>query len=310
MSGALPILAAMLHRTIETRAPVDPVVSLAPQAAGRGDPAFLFLDTEARIALRLPTGPATIRFSGRGRRIEAEAWGPGAEQALDRAPRIVGAEDDPRRFHPEHPIVERLARRHPFVRITWSCALTDVLIRTAVAQRVTGKEAKRSYQRLATDLGEPAPGPGGLLLPPDPEVLRSMPYYEFHPYGIEASRAMRIRSIASRAEALDRTAARFWDDAVYTMAHTPGVGPWSVGIAGTTAIGWPDAVPIGDYNLPNQVAYALAAEPRADDDRMLELLEPYRAQRQRGRVVRLIQAGTRHAPRYGPRRPIRNIEGI
>jgi hypothetical protein len=39
---------------------------------------------------------------------------------------------------------------------------------------------------------------------------------------------------------------------------------------------------------------------------MAELLEPYAGHR--GRVIRLIQAAGEHAPRFGPRRPIRTFE--
>ena len=62
---------------------------------------------------------------------------------------------------------------------------------------------------------------------------------------------------------------------------------------------------VGDYHLPNNVAFNLAGEERADDARMLELLEPYAGQR--GRVVRWITSGTRKAPRRGPRLPIRDL---
>jgi hypothetical protein len=53
------------------------------------------------------------------------------------------------------------------------------------------------------------------------------------------------------------------------------------------------------------VAYMLAGEERATDDRMLELLAPYAGQR--GRVLRLLLAGGRAAPRRGPRLPLRNL---
>ena len=66
-----------------------------------------------------------------------------------------------------------------------------------------------------------------------------------------------------------------------------------------------DAVSVGDYHLPNVVAWALASEARADDARMLELLEPYRGQR--GRVIRLLEASGIGAPRFGPKMPIRSI---
>jgi hypothetical protein len=62
---------------------------------------------------------------------------------------------------------------------------------------------------------------------------------------------------------------------------------------------------VGDFHLPNLVAWALAGEPRADDVRMLELLEPYRGQR--GRVQRLLEASGMQAPRYGPRMAPRRI---
>ena len=55
---------------------------------------------------------------------------------------------------------------------------------------------------------------------------------------------------------------------------------------------------VGDFHLPNLVAWALAGEPRADDARMLELLEPYRGQR--ARVIRLLELSGIRAPRYGP----------
>jgi 3-methyladenine DNA glycosylase/8-oxoguanine DNA glycosylase len=75
-----------------------------------------------------------------------------------------------------------------------------------------------------------------------------------------------------------------------------------------SAFGDPDAISVGDFHIPNSVAWALAREPRADDARMLELLEPYRGQR--GRVQRLLEVGRITAPRYGPRMSPRRIAAI
>ncbi len=66
-----------------------------------------------------------------------------------------------------------------------------------------------------------------------------------------------------------------------------------------------DAVSVGDYHLPHLVSWCLVGEPRGSDDRMLELLEPFRGHR--GRVLRLLEASGMTAPRYGPRMPLRNI---
>jgi 3-methyladenine DNA glycosylase/8-oxoguanine DNA glycosylase len=74
------------------------------------------------------------------------------------------------------------------------------------------------------------------------------------------------------------------------------------------AFGAADEVIVGDYHLPNIVAYNLAGEPRATDERMLELLEPFAPHR--GRVVRLLALGGRHAPRRAPGRRLRAIASI
>jgi 3-methyladenine DNA glycosylase/8-oxoguanine DNA glycosylase len=79
----------------------------------------------------------------------------------------------------------------------------------------------------------------------------------------------------------------------------PGIGPWTVAEVTRVAFGDPDAVSVGDYHIPSVVAWALAGERRADDARMLELLEPYRGQR--GRVQRLLEVSGIFPPRHGPR---------
>jgi 3-methyladenine DNA glycosylase/8-oxoguanine DNA glycosylase len=67
-------------------------------------------------------------------------------------------------------------------------------------------------------------------------------------------------------------------------------------------------VSVGDYHLPNIVAWALAGEPRGSDERMLELLEPYRGQR--GRVQRLLEASHISPPAFGPRMEARSIDRL
>ncbi len=94
-------------------------------------------------------------------------------------------------------------------------------------------------------------------------------------------------------------------DARRRLTLVPGVGAWTAAEVALVALGDPDAVSVGDFHLPNQVAYALAGEARADDARMLELLEPYRGHR--GRVIRLLGCSGINAPRYGPRLPLADI---
>ena len=79
----------------------------------------------------------------------------------------------------------------------------------------------------------------------------------------------------------------------------PGIGPWTAAEVGVRALGDADAVSVGDFHLPSMVTWALAGEPRGTDERMIELLEPYRGQR--GRVLRLLELTGVGPPRRGPR---------
>ena len=84
-----------------------------------------------------------------------------------------------------------------------------------------------------------------------------------------------------------------------------GVGPWTAAKVASVALGDPDAVPVGDYNLPHMVGYALEGTARSTDERMLELLEGYRGHR--ARVLRLLTVAGIGAPRFGPKKPLRDI---
>jgi 3-methyladenine DNA glycosylase/8-oxoguanine DNA glycosylase len=97
-------------------------------------------------------------------------------------------------------------------------------------------------------------------------------------------------------------------DAYRRLTSVPGIGPWTAAEVGVRALGDVDAVSVGDFHLPNLVAFALAGEPRGTDARMLALLEPYRGQR--ARVVRLLELSGVRAPRYGPRLSVRGIEDL
>ena len=166
-------------------------------------------------------------------------------------------------------------------------------------QKITGEEARRTYRALIRSYGEDAPGPPGLRLPPSPEVLAALPYHAFHPLGLERRRAELIRAVAREAPRLERLALVVAEaspgpsresalaSAYAALRAFPGIGPWTAAEVGFRAFGDPDAVSVGDFHIPNMVCWALAGEPRGTDERMLELLEPYRGQR--GRVTRLLE---------------------
>jgi 3-methyladenine DNA glycosylase/8-oxoguanine DNA glycosylase len=297
----------MIGRRIELRAPIHLGTTLGPLVHGRGDRTTRLAAAEAWLAFRTPDGPASLRVALEGASaVRFTAWGDGAEHALATAPALIGEEDAPEQLTARHPILRRLQRTNPGLRLPRSRRVLHALLPTIIEQKVTGTEAFRAYAALLRAYGEPAPGPADLLLPPAPATLAALPYHAFHPLGVERRRAEVIRRAAGRAAWLE--AAPDAAEATRRLRSLPGIGPWTAAEVVRTAFGDPDAVSIGDYHVPNMVAWALAGEPRADDARMLELLEPYRGQR--GRVQRLLEVGRIVAPRYGPRMAPRRIAAI
>ena len=259
-------------------------------------------------ATRTPEGAATTRIVAHRNSIEVEAWGAGAGWAVEAVPELLGLHDDPSKLHPQDRIVAELQRRLPGLRLARTRAVMDALVPAILEQKVTGLEARRGYAALVRAYGERAPGPMPLYLPPEPARLATLPYHAFHRFGVERRRADTIRRACSVAHRLEQAATMRAGDARRRLLAIEGVGPWTAGEVARTAFGDPDAVSVGDFHLPSLVAWNLAGEARADDARMLELLEPYRGQR--GRVILLLEAGAPWPPRRGPRMPLRSIAAI
>lgn len=298
----------MATRTISSRSgPIDLAATLFPLRRGYQDPTTTIAGTQVLRALRTPDGPATLHLRSQGARIDVEAWGPGADRALEDAPGLVGADDDWSGFEPHDDLIRRLRHEHPGLRLTRTGALTQALIPAICEQKVTGIEARRAYRLLTLETAEPAPGPGQLLLPPDPARVAGLPSFTFHRCGLERRRADVIRSVCARAGRIDALAQGPLQEAKRALLRLPGIGPWTGAEVARLALGDPDAVSVGDFHLPNLVAWALAGEPRGTDERMLELLEPYAGHR--ARVEVLLEGSGLHAPRYGPRIEPRSIAG-
>lgn len=262
-------------------------------------------------ASRTASGPATVRLDVAGAEVSVQAWGPGAESAVADLPGLLGMRDDVTPFVPRHRLIADLARRFGGLRLTRTAAVVEVLVPTIIAQKVTGPEAGRSYRALLRRFGEPAPGPvetQGLRVPPAPPVLARQPYHEFHPLGLERRRAAVIIAVCRAAQRMEEAVQMPLEEARRRLLAVAGVGPWTAAEAARLALGDPDAVSFGDYNVPHLVSWALAGEPRGSDERMLELLEPYRGQR--ARAVRLLELSGMSPPRYGPRLAPRSIRAI
>ncbi len=270
------------------------------------DPCARVADGAFWWAARTPDGPGTLALRRDGAELVAEAYGPGAGWLLDRADAVAGLRDDVTGFRAlttAHPLVDRLAGLHRGLRYPATGLVFPHIVRAVLEQKVTGIEAHRSYRAVARHFGEPAPGPVPLLLPPDPAAVAATPYWVFHPFGVEQRRTQALLRAAAAAAAVQGCA----DSAAATrrLVSIAGIGPWTAAEVVRGAFGDPDAVSVGDFHIPNTVAWALAGEPRGTDERMLELLEPFRGHR--GRVCDLLAAGGIGAPKFGPRMPVRSF---
>lgn len=280
-------------------AEVDLVRTCRPMTDGMSDPTWSVTPERAVRAMSTPDGAVTVELAHAGAGLRAQLWGPGTQWLAPRLERFVGA-PAPEDFRPElHPVVDRAARRHPGARFGASLRVRDVLVPTILGQRVTAREARRTWWTLVRRLGAPAPGPHGLQLPPEPSLVVRLSDADWHRIGVERQRADAIRRAHAVLGSLERAAERDSGTFQRAVCAVPGLGPWTATGLAASVLGDPDAVLLGDLHLPHHVCFALAGEERGSDERMLELLEPWRGHR--ARVVRLVRSSGRSAPRRGPK---------
>lgn len=284
--------------------PVPVTAILRQQRRGGGDPTHRF-DVEGRHwrASRTPQGPVTLAITaqdGAGD-VRAQAWGPGAEWAVDQLPALLGELDDWTGFEPRHPVLAEARRHHPHLRLGRTGRVLEAIVPAIIEQKVTGQEAFAGFRALVRRHGEPAPGPGArvrLMLPPDAATLRAIPSWEWLALHVDPARSRAVVTAARHAEALERIVGVTGSESERRLRSLPGVGVWTSAEVRQRAMGDPDAVSFGDYHVAKDVGWALEGEP-FDDARLASYLEPWRGHR--GRVPFLVAAAGLHRPRRGPR---------
>jgi 3-methyladenine DNA glycosylase/8-oxoguanine DNA glycosylase len=270
------------------------------QNGGR-DPTFQFTrEGTCFMAFRSPDGPVSMELHG----TRARAWGPGADWALERHDALIGA-DDPMDFDPQHRLLKQLHKRRRGARLAKTYRVTRLLMPVVMGQLITWREAIRGWTMFCKHGGEAAPGPVDLMLAPSPKTVLGMPWYRMRSFGLSRRHAEALHHVARRSKRMEEAAFMNTEDCERRLRALPGIGPWTANSAMVRGMGHADAVITGDFHLPNDVAWALAGEERADDARMLELLEPFRPHR--GRVISLILSAGIHAPKRGPKLESRPI---
>ncbi len=291
--------------------PVSLPLTLGPLGRGRHDPTMVWDAAGVWRTLQTPEGPATLRLDGRADGVDAAAWGDGAEWAIRQVPELLGEGDEPGDFDVSgHPLLRDAARRLAGLRLCRVGVVLEVLIAAILEQKVTGVEARRAWRVLVRKHGEPAPGPApaGMRVAPRAAAWRRIPSWEWHGAGVGPQRSATAVAAASVAPGLQRTVAlgRGGEEVLRRLRAVPGVGAWTAAETSQRVHGDPDAVSVGDYHLPALVGWALIGRP-VDDDGMLELLDPWRGQRQR--VMRLIEQSGFAKPRFGSRLTVQDHRG-
>lgn len=291
--------------------PLDLSAVLGPLSRGSRSPNVARTEGVVTwLAANTAAGPGTLALLRRADgEIEADAWGPGADQLLDGVPALLGAYDDDSEFVAHHDVVASARRRNPGLRLGSTGRVWDALVLAVLEQKVAGPEAIRSWGELCRWFGEQAPGPGParLRVPPTPAAIRSIVDWKWHRAGVDLKRRTTLINAARVAHRLEKAAELKGAEGRAWLRKVSGIGVWTAAEIAQRAWGDPDAVSFGDYNLPAMVGNALVGA-ELDDAGLAEVLAPYQPQRQR--AVRYLGAAGLNRPRFGPRIEIRDYRAM
>lgn len=267
------------------------------------DPALrMESDGTVWLTARTPDGGAALRLVPTPDGVAAAAWGDGEAWMIEQVPALLGDDDDPRGFVPDHPVIAGQWRRY---RNTWRVPRSGLVWQTALVavleQRVTGTEAHSAWRGLLHLAGQPAPGPtpAGMHVPPGPAEVARVPSWEWHRLGVDRQRRRAVRTLVDHPHVLERTSEMPPTEARQLLERLPGIGPWTAAEVSSRALGDADSVSVGDYHLAADITFALTGRIDGADEDLLDLLRPYAGHRYR--AVRMIELTGMHKPRRGPR---------
>ncbi|GAA3304029.1 DNA-3-methyladenine glycosylase family protein [Glutamicibacter nicotianae] len=307
-----------LTASYDPQRPVALPKTLGILRRGLGDPTIRLSQTEAWLAFATPLGDATLHIHKPSPSSPAalQAWGPGAQWAMESAPNLLGAKDDWTDFDagvkegkfPE--IIARSRFEHPDFVLPSTGRIFEHVTGAILEQRVTGIEANYAWRWLIRHLGHRAPGPApeGLMIFPGPQKLATMKRWDWQAARVEGQRATTMARVVRVASSL-----QWWADKPINqpkpkamapgtleaaLASVSGVGPWTIAETLQRSHGSADHISVGDFHLADFVGQVLAGS-RISDAQMLDLLAPYAPHRQR--VVRLLQLSGQRKQSFGPR---------
>lgn len=271
-------------------APFDLRRTFTMQALGAFDPTAVFASDTVFIKNFISRGSVvTLRCEAR----DGELVVTGDAGALTAWGQWLPPDDGAAAFAPSNEKLAQLHRRLAGLRLLRVPWVFDVACGAVLQQRIAFVDAVKQFGRIAKAFGARV-GEGAAF--PDGPTLAKVPLYELQRLGVDAQRARTLHALAkSEAQRPFLSADTSFDEIVRRLELLPGIGPWTMGMIRGYGLGDSDATIVGDLGLPHLVCWALAGEPRGTDERMLELLEPFRGHR--FRVTRLLHAAGISVPR-------------
>jgi 3-methyladenine DNA glycosylase/8-oxoguanine DNA glycosylase len=264
--------------------PIHFLRTFSMQSLGTYDPTADLSDHCFRKAFYYRGAPAAVEVCRDGDALNVSAYGGHADELLEET--LLGLDQDDRYFAfvTEDTGVLRLHRRFAGLRLFRMPWLYDATCSAILQQRVRWVEAAREWSRITKRFG--APGPLGLWCFPQAEVLSRVPMFELERIGVDPKRAKALLRFAQESRFLPLKMSMSFARLRQHLLRVPGIGPWTTETVMGYGAGDTDAAIPGDLHLPREVCYALAGEHDGTDERMMELLEPFRGHR--FRIIRLL----------------------
>ncbi|MFC5863120.1 DNA-3-methyladenine glycosylase family protein [Acidicapsa dinghuensis] len=254
--------------------PYDPTTELHSDCFRK---AFFYRGTPAAIEIIRST-------KDEKRALVIRTHGDNADELLAETAADLQQEDGYAQFSTSDAGMQRLHRLLPGLRVVRVPWLYDMTCSAILQQRVRTVDAMREWRKIAYRYGTPAPL--GLHAFPSAEVLAAVPQFALESIGIDAKRAKTLLRFAREMRFVSLKPGMDFEQLRQTLLRVAGIGPWTTETVLGYGAGDTDAAIPGDLHLPRIVCYALAGEEDGTDERMMELLEPFRGHR--FRIIRLI----------------------
>ena len=148
------------------------------------------------------------------------------------------------------------------------------LLRAVVGQQLSTKAAATIYGRVLDLFGGATPSPEDLLVV-DPQRLRDA--------GLSWRKVEYVRDLALHVESGELELERFGelsdDEVVAEITAIRGFGLWTAQMFLIFHLDRPDVLPTGDLGIRRAIEVAYGLDEPPDQERMLEIAEPWRPQR-------------------------------